>query len=276
VHEPDNHALWPLALLAKQRLGRQPALHINEPAARLDRLWDLALGGAKNDTKPGWYTRKAAVRSLPNGVVNDILSGNDSSIATAAIHALGLAPVPKPTPISGPVVIKTVHSAFNLERVAARAGGPVVVVVRNPRNAIASWLDLGWTAPRFENDTRVRERVLTSLQVTSPTPGDHVVDISWAYGLLDAALRKSAFENPDWLVVEHETLSEDPVEGFRDIFAAARLPWSADNETMILQGDRAGTGYETTRVRADLRHAWKSRLSEDQIVKVEETLQLFR
>ncbi|MEE9416800.1 MAG: sulfotransferase domain-containing protein, partial [Acidimicrobiales bacterium] len=52
VHEPDNHALWPLALLAKQRLGRHPALLLNEPAPRLDRLWDLALGGAKNDAKP--------------------------------------------------------------------------------------------------------------------------------------------------------------------------------------------------------------------------------
>lgn len=276
VHEPDNHTLWPLALLAKRGLGRQPALTLDEPATALDRVWNLALGGAQNEDKPGIYTRKAAIKSVSTIVAADILLGGRSKAAKRALRTLAAAPAPKPRPITGPVVIKTVHSAFDIERVAEQSGGSMVVVIRNPRNAVASWLDLGWTAPRLELDTRVRERILPALQASPPPPGDRVVDTAWAYGLLDASLRKAAFENPDWFVVEHETLSESPVDGFRNIFEAADLGWSSTIERRILEGDRAGTGYDTARVRADLRHAWKSRLTEDQIVKVEETLQLFR
>ncbi len=275
-HEPDNHSLWPLALLAKEGLGRQPALDMFEQSDRHDRVWNLALGCADNTENPGWALRKAALRSVSPEVTSDILAGTTTRATRIAKMALAGAPVPRPQPIFGPVVAKTVHAGFCLERVAATAGGPVVVVVRNPRNGIASWLDLGWDVHRFESDTRVRERVLPWLGVTPPPAGDHTVDTAWTYGLLDASLRKMAFQNPEWMIVEHEDLSENPIDGFRAMFEHSNLEWTPEIEQKIADGDKQGTGYKTTRVRADLRHAWKSRLDDAQIDKIEEVLQQFR
>ncbi len=275
-HEPDNHSLWPLALLAKSGLGRQPALDMFEQADLHDRVWNLALGLADNTEKPGWALRKAALRAVSPEISDDILAGRSTKATKAAKLALAMAPTPKPRPIAGPIVVKTVHAGFCLERVAATAGGPVVVVVRNPRNGIASWLGLEWKVHRFESDPRVRGRVLPWLGATPPPPGDHITDTAWTYGLLDASLRRMAFENPEWMIVEHEDLSEDPIEGFRAIFEHSQLEWTPEIEKKISDGDKKGTGYKTTRVRADLRHAWKTRLTDPQIETVEEVLRQFR
>ncbi len=276
VHEPDNHSLWPLALRAKAGLGRQPALSMHEQADLHDRVWNLALSAADNTEKPGWALRKAALRAVQPEVADDILAGRTTSKTTVALKLLAAAPAPKVQPATGPLIVKTVHAGFCLERVAANAGGPVIVVVRNPRNGIASWLGLNWDVHRFESDVRVRERILPWLGVTPPPVGDHTVDTAWTYALLDASLRKLAFENPDWIVAEHEDLSEQPIEGFRALFDHANLPWSNAIEKKIQAGDADGTGYKTTRVRADLRHAWKSKLDDTQIEKVEEVLAQFR
>ena len=56
----------------------------------------------------------------------------------------------------------------------------------------------------------------------------------------------------------------------------SNLEWTPEIEQKIADGDKQGTGYKTTRVRADLRHAWKSRLDDAQIDKIEEVLQQFR
>ncbi len=275
-HEPDNHSLWPLALLAKGGLGRQPALNNSEQADLHDRVWNLALSSADNEQRPGWALRKAALRAVSPEIASAILAGQSGAATKAATLALKAAPAPKPQPISGPLVVKTVHAGFCLERVAATAGGPVVVVVRNPRNGIASWLHLGWQVHRFESDSRVRERVLPWLGVTAPAPGDHIVDTAWTYGLLDASLRKMAFQNPDWMILEHEDLAENPIEGFRAMYEHSQLEWTPAIEKKIADGDKQGTGYKTTRVRADLRHAWKTRLTDLQIEKVEDVLRQFR
>lgn len=275
-HEPDNHSLWPLALLAKEGIGRQPGLDQSEQSDTYDRLWNLALGSADNNEKPGWAFRKAALRSVKPEVASDILAGRSTAATRIAKLTLASAPTPDPQPIFGPIVVKTVHAGFCLERVAATAGGPVVVVVRNPRNGIASWLDLQWQVHRFETDSRVRGRVLPWLGATPPPAGDHTVDTAWTYALLDASLRKMAFQNPEWMIVEHEDLSENPVEGFRAMFEHSNLEWTPAIEKKIADGDKQGTGYKTTRVRADLRHAWKTRLTDPQIETVEEILRQFR
>ncbi len=278
VHEPDNHSLWPLALAAKAGLGRQPALDPDDEAPLHDRVWNLALSGADNLDRPAWFIRKAAMKAATPELASEILdtpTDQLSSKAARLLEALRKTPTGKIAPATGPLVVKTVHSCFGLERVAERSGGPIVVVVRNPRNGIASWLNMNWQVHRFESNPLVVDRIVNDLGVTPPPTGDHVIDTAWTYGLLDAALRKAAFSNPDWLLVEHESLSENPIEGFRDLFDKTGLAWSSAIERHIEAGDKAGDGYNTTRVRADLRHAWKTRLTEDQIAKVEQTLTQF-
>ncbi len=274
VHEPDNHRLWPAAALAKAGLGRQPALDTVPPKPAYDDLWLDAFAAIDNQERPGWVARKAAIKAVPDTVLDDLVRGRTSNRTRTARLALRRAPLAPRRPDAGTVVVKSVHSSFCLPRVAAGADA-VVVVLRDPRNAVASWIEMGWQVPRYEDDPGVTERVIEPAALIPPPRNNPTTDTAWAYGLLDHSLRRAAAAHPTWVTVEHEDLCDDPSAMFEDVFERAGLAWSPASDEALRASDQAGTGYRTTRVAAEQRDRWKKRLTAEQIAAIEAVLERF-
>ena len=274
VHEPDNHRLWPIAALAKEGIGTHPALTLDDDLPVYDALWENAYAGGDNQARPGWFARKAAIKGVPKSVTEALVRGQYSSATTAAKQLFRAAPKAPPRPNAGHVVVKSVHSAFALER-NAQGADVVVVVRRDHRNAVASWLDLGWLVPRYEKEPNFAERVLGPADLEPPARGSATVENAWAYALLHHGFTSAAAKHPEWIVVEHEDLCDDVVGNFGTLFEQAGLPWSDATTNKLVEGDKAGDGYKTNRVAADQRDRWRKRLDERQVAEVASVLARF-
>ncbi|MGI9603597.1 MAG: sulfotransferase [Acidimicrobiales bacterium] len=271
VHEPDNHRLWPSAVVAKAGRGRQPVIADGDGALQYRALWVAASQGADNRAKPGIYARKAALKAVGTRVVDRLVIGNGALRHEAALHVLAAAPKAKPRSDSRPVVVKTVHANFSLEFVAEHFDR-VVLVRRDPRNAVASWLGLGWSVPRYEGDPGVMERVVEPAGLVPPARHEPTVDTAWAYALLDHQVEAMSRAHPEWLTVHHEQLCDDPLAELERLYHHAGLTWNAKVGAAVVATDREGAGYATRRKRSEQRDRWKKRLTDDQVKLIEQTL----
>ncbi|NNE75180.1 MAG: hypothetical protein HKN26_16060 [Acidimicrobiales bacterium] len=285
IHEPDNHRLWPAAARAKAGLGRHPVLPPPNAAdtAAYDELWHAATAGADNQSRTasgpaaglrlGWRLRRALLSVVPATAVDDLLAGRQSPKARFADAVLRLAPAARQSGERRPL-IKTVHGAFALDHIAGLTTGPVVIVRRDPRNAVASWLDLGWSIPRYERDPGIAE-VLDAAGITAPPPGSSAAELAWAYCLLDFGMAAAAAAHEDWVTLLHEDLCDEPTTGFRAAAAAVGLGWHEAIDEALAASESEGDGYTTQRVRSEQRDRWKSRLDTDQAADVEAIMALF-
>ncbi|MFI6176537.1 sulfotransferase [Nonomuraea sp. NPDC051191] len=117
---------------------------------------------------------------------------------------------------------------------ARRLGCAVIVLVRDPVSFAASWRRLGW---RFD----VRDLLGQPLLVRDH-PG--LLDLRPLLGCADdlattAALWRAARSvlaaTPGVLVTSYESLAEDPVTGFKALYAHAGLPWTPSAERRIVR-----------------------------------------
>lgn len=275
VHEPDNHRLWPSAVVAKAGRGRQPAVTDSDGALEYRALWVAAAAGADNRAKPGYYARKAALRMVGNRVVDRLVTGKGVLRHEAALHLLAAAPTAKPPRSDDrPVVVKSVHANFSLPFVAEHFDH-VVLVRRDPRNGVASWLDLGWSVHRYEDDPGIRDRIVAPAGLEPPPRGEITTDTAWAYALLDHQVAVTAAAHPEFVSVRHEDLCDEPVDHLRVLFDQCGLEWTDAVLQAVEATDREGDGYATERRRRDQRDRWQARLNGDQVALVEKVLAQF-
>jgi hypothetical protein len=89
--------------------------------------------------------------------------------------------------------------------------------------------------------------------------------VAWHVGLLSLGLEQAAARHPDWVVVDHEELCDNPTERFRALFAATGLDWTAAAERKLGRLNTAGTGTRTERIARDRIDSWKRSLDESQV-----------
>jgi hypothetical protein len=141
VNEPDgDHDPW--AYRARRALPAGRRLRPGDPAPALERLWDGAFAGGR---RPRGLRARAARYLYASTSIDERweswLGGRESvrlrvSAALAAPLAL--------EPGARAVVVKTVRAELTAEWVAARCRPTVLVVERDPRNVLASWIELGF------------------------------------------------------------------------------------------------------------------------------------
>jgi hypothetical protein len=94
-------------------------------------------------------------------------------------------------------------------------------------------------------------------------------------GFLSVAMKHAASRHPDWLRVTHEQLIADPVREFSRLFNELDLRWTQEAEALIMDSDRPGRGFETLRVRSELKDSWRRRLTSAHAADVEAVLASF-
>jgi hypothetical protein len=286
VLEPDNHHNLPFAVRAKRGLrgGCYPALSPADEARSYEALWLQALGCRGTGFTLIERLRRAAARRLftsvdVQAVRKSFAAGGSAPLALRAAEALAVPE--RPYHLAPNLILKSVYSALAVEWIAARTQARVVIVSRDIRNVVSSWLEMGWLRPDAEEELAVSDAAAQELLrlehavPAAPADGSRLRRLSWFLALLTLALEDSARRHPEWQTVRHEELCVHPDEGFRVLAANLGLTWTEGAGSALAAVNRPGRGYEVTRVARDLPEAWRSRLSPEQVAEVEAGLEGF-
>ena len=278
IYEPDNEMLHPQALRAKRGLGRFPVLAAGDESRALATLWDRTLTGRVPSASR--FQRKAAsvFEKAPPGERRSAVDGGP--VSRHLRNAMLLASLPDRTSAKAGVVpvAKSVHSAFCLPWLAARWDPRVVVVLRDPRNVIASWLelDIGDRDRRLDDNPLIRSSVIEPLGLpASPSSEDPIRRIAWTLGLLNSAVLAVAAAHPDWVLTNHEALCVDPHAAFRALVEEAGLTWTEACDRYLDNANAEGEGFTVKRVAAEQPERWRARLSPAQAQEIADEMARF-
>ncbi len=176
---------------------------------------------------------------------------------------------PRHPPSTDVLVVKSVHSPAAAGFVTALTDATVVVIRRNPLNAVASWLELGWAPQRLAGNAE-EEHQFGEVVGCAPPAEDAplVVQHAWSYAALTRILDIEVARHPEWIVVQHEELCADPRAEFGRLFEQLGLPMSDEVSSALDLHDAPASGYTTKRVASDQPERWRDRLDTDQIEQI--------
>lgn len=276
VGEPDNERKKPYAIRAKRGLGRFPPLSAGDEAQRLARLWDMAFEGRV----VGRNWRELAARGLlaltPSAEMNDAFCGASRHRSARLRLVEALAPTPSRSQTARNVLVKSVHAPLCLEWIDRRYTPQVLIVLRHPLNTISSWLELGYFDCRLEEDPTVGRLFVEPLGLPLPEHrASSLARISWEVGLLNCVLEEAARKHPEWLIVTHERLCEDPLGEFKRLSDSLGLHWGEAARQFVVDSNRPGSDYEPQRVALEQPQRWRSRLSDEQVSEIASVLRGF-
>ena len=249
VNEPDNWESDPFAHVGTLDAGAFRVLSPGDRDRRYELMWDIAFRG-------GWPSGRwhrlmwTLAHRLPRPAAMALLETSGHLVALLR-------------PQAARVLVKSVFAIFALDWVVDRYAPTVVVVRSAPLNVVSSWVTLGWTGGHI--DAAWVQRNFPVL--ASAAEGKVMTDAgraAFAVGVFVRALERAVAARGDWVVVDHETLCDAPVEGFRRLYERLELEWSARVEAHIDLLNRPGTGMERSRVSATQPARWR-RLTADQL-----------
>ena len=134
---------------------------------------------------------------------------------------------------------------------------------------------LGWPRPLLDHpllagnagsEHEVFERLLGGRRVPpAPAPGNDIRRLTWELCALHQAIMTTQARYPDSLVVQHESLCLNPLDGFRGLLTELGLGWGEDVGEYLRSSNQQGEGtYDTRRVASEEPQRWAHRLSEDE------------
>jgi hypothetical protein len=141
------------------------------------------------------------------------------------------------------VLLKLIHCNLALEWIAdAAPTARQVVVIRHPCGTFASWRRQGWApdVKRLLDDERlVADHLAPYADLIERADG--FWERAGAYwGAVTLVVTKQLERNGAWLPVQHEWLCQEPLERFKQLYAAAGLTWVDDAEEFLARADHGG------------------------------------
>lgn len=272
VHEPDGTS-DPFSFRAKFSQHFDPILDPRDEAPDLERLWQGAFaGGARPNSVRGRIARRAFRRVTSEQKRAALLHGH----FTPRLRIAYSMAMPRVATDADNVVVKSVNAALCAEWITTRWDPRVVVVSRDPRNVLSSWLSLGWNGPDPVHYRALGDIAEQRWGAKAPPPDAPTLARAAAtVATLSLALRDALRRNDDWLQVTHEALCADPVPRLVQLAAALGLTWSPEAEAYVVESDRPGVGYRTERVASEQADRWQERLSPEQLALIDSVLAQF-
>jgi hypothetical protein len=285
--EPDNHFYYPFAYRAKLKLQTRqyPCLSVDDEAPELDELWRAALSEtSRRPTLVGRARRSASMHLLAGAGVPRITAVLDRrrqpDVRLRLADALAVAQQPESR--GEHLIVQSVYTLLALDWLVARYATTVVVVLREPLNILSSWIELGWLGGPGSDmldtlDPNAAERLAadSGVEGSAASAGAVLSRAAWLLGLLLSALRRTVERHPEWHVVAHEDLCRSPNARFSALVDTLGLTWDPGVDRLLEETNRPGRGYETSRVRATLPDAWRSRLSPEDTTEILDVLSKF-
>ena len=272
VDEPDGFR-DAFAFRVMMRHGENPALAKTDSAPEYERLWAGAFAGGRAPSGPGARLAQRAYLSVETSARQKARAGQ--GVAPALRIAQRFARPPEALPNACHVLVKSVQCARSLDWIHQRFEPRIVILLRNPLNALASWRDLGFVGSPQENADfadEAQQRWGVSPPTADAPPLAHQ---AFTFGVLSESLLSAADQHPEWIVVRHEVLCGDAPNRFRELALQLGLTWTEQAETFVRESDREGQGYATRRVAGDQPLRWRERLSDEDVDAIHGVLAQF-
>jgi hypothetical protein len=278
VHEPDNERRTTTAMAAKAELGRYPLLANGDVAAGYRLLFESALRGEapSGARRRAWADRVA--RPVDRAEVDRVIAGRGNWPWRLAL-ARRLTAVPRPAADrSGVRLVKSVNCALAVEWLAETVRPDAIAVnLRHPANVIGSWQELGYNLRNFPwEDERLWERhgPAPELRPASLTRATFMERAAWQFALLANALLAAA-ERTGCLVIDHESVLEDPAQELAGVAKQLGLEWTDQADEWVRETNRPGEGYQLNRDLDEQRGRWRDRLAPHDMATIEAVLGRF-
>jgi hypothetical protein len=179
-------------------------------------------------------------------------------------------------------LVKDPMALFSAEWIAETFDAQVVVIVRHPA-AFASSIKLdGWAHPfsHFLDQPALMEdhlsRFRQEIDAFAREEHDILDQAALLWRLIHSTIADYRVQHPEWLVVRHEDLSRDPIQGFGAVFEALDLSYTEDVKDAIRRStsrsnpaDREVNGRQflTRDSRTNIDN-WRRRLTPTEIERV--------
>ena len=179
-------------------------------------------------------------------------------------------------------LLKDPFAFFSAPWLADRLDCQVVITVRHPAAFVSSLKRLDWpfdlrdllAQPMLMRD--MLEPYRADIERVSSDPGDSIGQNSLLWRIIYALATEFVKDSPDILIVRHEVLSRQPVEGYRRLYQALGLKFTSRVQRKIMASSSAENPKELTRslvhsVRLDSQanlDNWKRRLSQPEIDRI--------
>lgn len=133
-----------------------------------------------------------------------------------------------------PALFKDPHALFSAPWFADRLGCRVVVCVRHPAAVVSSHVRLGWRAPLAQLRAQPAlmrdwlepaEKELAAAEQDPSVGRDPLQGNAVLWKIIHRTISTHAEQRPDFTVVRHEDLSNQPQEGFKNLYAQLALPF---------------------------------------------------
>lgn len=272
VDEPDGFR-DAFAFRVMMQYGENPALTTTDTAPEYERLWAGAFAGGRAPSGPRARLAQRAYLSVETSARQKARSG--SGVAPALRIAQRFAQPPQADPNARHILVKSVQCARSLDWIHHHFEPRIVILLRNPLNALASWRDLGFVGNPLES-ADLADEAQRRWGISAPNPdAPSLAHQSFTFGALTESLLSTAEKHPEWIVVRHEVLCEDAPNRFRALAEQLGLTWTEEAETFVRDSDREGQGYATKRVAGDQPLRWRERLSDDDVEVIRGVLAQF-
>jgi hypothetical protein len=177
-------------------------------------------------------------------------------------------------------LLKDPIAVFSAEWIADRFDADVIALIRHPAAFTSSLKKYGWTHPfgDFLAQPLLMRDLLSpyaeEIERFAHTQQEIVDQAILLWNLIHSAIRTYRERRKDWVFCRHEDLSREPVEGFRAMFGAVGVPFSAETERSIAHATGSENPAEVSDAGVLARDSragiwtWKARLSDEEIDRV--------
>jgi hypothetical protein len=283
VLEPDNQFTAPYALRAKRGLpgGFYTAPARDARTSQYERLWLEAFGARGS----GWSRTERLRRALAQrsfarageAAVRASFAGRGVPWLLRAAELLAVPERPVAAAAAEAIVVKSVYAPLAAEWIASRVDAQVVVVERDLRNVLSSWVALGWADADepAAGDPALQEALRARHDLPPRPEGGALARLAWFLALLELELEDTVRAHPEWHVVRHEDVASHPAARFPELAARLGLRWGHAAAAALAASDRPGSGYAIEREAASLPDVWRSRLTAAQAAEIAAVLAAF-
>lgn len=179
------------------------------------------------------------------------------------------------------LVVKEVAGLMAAEWLAERYRPATLLVIRHPCPTILSELEQG-TDPARSKATLLAQKQLFEDHlepyrpvIEAATSPHQILAAIWAarYRVIADALPR----HPDWKIVQYETLCEEPVATFHQLFSHVGLPWSDRNVNFIWHSSTTASPglYSGKRVSRHQLDKWNGQLTPAETAAIYRTIEPF-
>ena len=158
----------------------------------------------------------------------------------------------KLNPFHKAAVIKDPIGCLLSEYLYLQFGVKPVIVIKHPTSFVASLKRVGWwpDLSRLSGQPELIEDYFSEDGTFAPRDWSNpVLGAAAFWRAVHKVLLKQADKYPDWQVITHEQLSQEPVPSFRHLYKTLELPWRGSIQNRILRLTQGSRSAEAKRGR---------------------------